>query len=213
MCRTQHDPRRLLASTQQQQQQQQLDVASQRAKLHPRYTELADDLVVQLGRLGQKAGKGWYDYNPAIGKGRKPIPSKEVTAFVQQYIGKHQQQQQASKQSFSREAIVERVIFPLVNEGFKILEEGLAQRPSDIDVVYLYGYGWPAWRGGPMYWADHEVGLPRLLDTLRRFHRELGNGHPNDYFRPSTLLEQCVELNMTLEDYWRQRNNNNNNNN
>ena len=107
---------------------------------------------------------------------------------------------QPASRKLSSQEIVERVIFPLVNEGFKILEEGMAQRPSDIDVVYLYGYGWPAWRGGPMYWADEEVGLPHLLETLRRLHKAFPG---SDHFCPSQLLEECVAKGVTLAKYWR----------
>ena len=95
--------------------------------------------------------------------------------------------------------IVERVLFPLVNEGFKILEEGIAQRPSDIDVVYLYGYGWPVWRGGPMFWADHDVGLPTLLARLQEFSRQFPE---SEYYKPSRLLEHCVQQNIMVEEYF-----------
>ena len=95
-----------------------------------------------------------------------------------------------------------RVLFPLVNEGFKCLEEGIVQRPSDIDVVYVYGYGWPVWRGGPMYWADNEIGLPRLLEGLKRLSRQFPE---TEHYRPSALLERCVGLTITVEDYYQQQ--------
>lgn len=95
--------------------------------------------------------------------------------------------------------IIERVMFPLVNEGFKCLEEGIAQRPSDIDVVYLNGYGWPVWRGGPMFWADNEVGLPQLLKKLQIFAREFPE---TDHFVPSQLLKRCVQMGVTVEEYY-----------
>ena len=108
-----------------------------------RYTELGDEMVEKLGRVGQKAKKGWYDYDPKVGKGRKPLVSSEMQDLVDTY----------SKNSLNRgmklsgDEIVQRVLFPLINEGFKILEEGIASEPSDIDIIYIYGYGWPAWRG------------------------------------------------------------------
>lgn len=159
-----------------------------------RYTDLGDDLVTKLGRVGQKAGKGWYDYDPKVGKGRKPIPSPQVTSFIQGYV------QDKSKQKLTSNQIVERVLFPLVNEGFKILEEGIAQKPSDIDVVYLYGYGWPAWRGGPMFWANNEIGLSHLLARLAHFHRQFPG---SEYYKPSRLLEECVQLDVTVDEYFK----------
>lgn len=159
-----------------------------------RYTDLGDELVTKLGRVGQKVGKGWYDYDPKVGKGRKPLPSEEVAKFVQGYV------QDESKRKLAPNHIVERVMFPLVNEGFKILEEGIAQKPSDIDAVYLYGYGWPSWRGGPMFWADNEIGLPYLLARLSHFYREYPG---SEYYKPSRLLEECVEQNVTVDEYFK----------
>lgn len=100
----------------------------------PRYTELGDVLISKYNRLGQKAGKGWYDYDPAVGKGRTGLPSAEVDALVQRYRNE-------TAQRITPNGIVERLLFPLVNEGFKCLEEGIARSPGDIDVVYVYGYG------------------------------------------------------------------------
>ena len=158
-----------------------------------RYSDLGDDLVAMLGRVGQKKLKGWYDYDPKAGKGREPIPSKEVAEFIASY-GKA-----VAKAKYTANEIVERVLFAMVNEGFKILEENIARAPSDIDVIYLYGYGFPAWRGGPMYWADNEVGLAYLLRRLEQFNREFKGC---DHYIPSKLLKQCVGLGMTLEDYY-----------
>jgi 3-hydroxyacyl-CoA dehydrogenase len=95
--------------------------------------------------------------------------------------------------------MIERVLFPLVNEGFKCLEEGIAKNPSDIDVVYLYGYGWPVYRGGPMWWADHEVGLKYLLKQLERFAAQFPD---TPYYLPSELLRKCVTLQVTVEEYF-----------
>jgi 3-hydroxyacyl-CoA dehydrogenase len=162
----------------------------------PRYTELGDDMVVQLGRLGQKTGKGWYDYDPSIGRGRKPIASPEVDAFVRQF----QQPQSTLREALDQKEIVERVLFPLVNEGFKCLEEGIVQCPGDIDVVYLYGYGWPLFLGGPMHWADHHIGLSNLLQSLRKFHSQFPE---TEYFTPSTLLQECVATGVTVDEFYR----------
>jgi 3-hydroxyacyl-CoA dehydrogenase len=95
--------------------------------------------------------------------------------------------------------MIERVLFPLVNEGFKCLEEGIAKQPSDIDVVYLYGYGWPIYRGGPMWWVDHEVGLKYLLKRLEQFAAQFPD---TPYYVPSELLKKCITLNVTVEDYF-----------
>jgi 3-hydroxyacyl-CoA dehydrogenase len=131
-----------------------------------------------------------------VGKGRKPLPSREVSQFIRCYVAPENK----NKRQLSSEEIVERVLFPLVNEGFKILEEGIADKPSDIDVIYLYGYGWPSWRGGPMFWADHEVGLPYLLETLKSFSKQYPG---SEYFVPSRLLETCVSMNVAVEEYYK----------
>jgi len=161
-----------------------------------RYTELGDEMVEKLGRLGQKVYKGWYDYDPKVGKGRKPLPSPEMQSLIDKYV----------KDSPNRgtkmpgEEIVYRVLLPLVNEAFKILEEGIASDPSDVDVIYLYGYGFPAYRGGPLFWADNDVGLRLVLDKLEEYFKM----HPNsEYFRPSNLLKECVGLGMTVQEYYK----------
>eukprot|EP00554_Chaetoceros_debilis_P010224 CAMPEP_0194107756 /NCGR_PEP_ID=MMETSP0150-20130528/7560_1 /TAXON_ID=122233 /ORGANISM="Chaetoceros debilis, Strain MM31A-1" /LENGTH=760 /DNA_ID=CAMNT_0038796251 /DNA_START=65 /DNA_END=2347 /DNA_ORIENTATION=+ len=159
-----------------------------------RYSDLLDDLVVKLGRSGQKVMKGWYDYDPKVGRGRKPLPSKEVEDFIASYTNGD-----APTTKYSKQEIVERLLFPLVNEGFKILEENIAQKPSDIDVIYVYGYGWPAYRGGPMYWIDNEVGLPYFLKRLN----EMNHSFPGStYYIPSALLKECVALGFGLQEYY-----------
>jgi len=158
-----------------------------------RYPEVADVIVSQYKRLGQKNGKGWYNYDKNIGRGRKALPSKEVDELVKRHV------KTPGNRPFSDQQIVERILFPLVNEGFKILEEGISLQPSDIDVVYLYGYGWPVYRGGPMFWADHEVGLKYLLSRLQEFAKEFPN---TDYYQPSRLLETCVKMDLTVEKFY-----------
>ena len=137
--------------------------------------------------------KGWYDYDPKVGKGRKPIPSKEVEQFIASFAPS------LAVAPLSSAEIVARVMFPLVNEGFKCLEEGIANSPADIDVIYLHGYGWPVWRGGPMFWADHDVGLSKLLAALKKYSRQYPD---EDHFVPSKLLETCVQMGVTVEDYF-----------
>merc|ERR1719379_2598443 len=101
--------------------------------------------------------------------------------------------------SISDEEIIERLFFPLINEGFRILEEGFATRPSDIDIVYIFGYGFPPAKGGPMFYAENYVGLPKLLERLKVYAAQAKERYtsnkaylPVDYFEPSKLLEECV---------------------
>ena len=169
------------------------------SKRPSRYTELADEMVSQLQRLGQKAGKGWYDYDPKFGKGRKPLPSREMSDLISSFSVSRAGFHKPVHDPMSDTEMIERVLYPLVNEGFKCLEEQIARSPSDIDVVYVYGYGFPIWRGGPMYWADHDVTLPKLLHRLNEFQRLYPN---TDHYVPSQLLIQCVKQNMTLAEYW-----------
>ena len=157
-----------------------------------RYPEVADTIVSEYKRLGQKSGKGWYDYDKKVGKGRKPLPSTEVDDLIRKYSKRDQT-------PFSEQQIIERVLFPMVNEGFKCLEEGIASKPSDIDVVYIFGYGWPVYKGGPMWWADHEVGLKYLLRRLEDFSAQFPS---TDYYVPSELLKQCVMMQLTVEEYF-----------
>jgi len=147
-----------------------------------RYTDIPDNIVKDLGRIGQKAGKGWYDYDPKIGKGRVPMHSEEVETWLEKARGEGV--------LFEDKDLVERSLFPLVNEGFKILEEGICARPEHIDIIYIYGYGWPVWRGGPMYWADKEVGLEHVLKTTERYYEKYGG---SEWWQPSQLLVDLVK--------------------
>jgi 3-hydroxyacyl-CoA dehydrogenase len=114
----------------------------------PNRIENVRDALCAKGRWGQKTGKGFYDYDEK----RRPTPSAEVQAILDEFATKSG----TTKREISDEEIVERTLYPMVNEGALILEEGVAQRASDIDVVWIYGYGWPVYRGGPMFWADTE---------------------------------------------------------
>ncbi|KAL7570049.1 hypothetical protein ACA910_017087 [Epithemia clementina (nom. ined.)] len=166
-----------------------------------RYSPVADVMVRDHGRIGQKAGKGWYDYDKTIGNGRTPLPSQEMEMLLQSHASKPPPRE-GDKNVLPASEIVRRCLYPLVNEGFKCLEEGISLRPSDIDVVYLHGYGWPAWRGGPMYWADHQVGLPNLLAWLQQMSRDFPT---TDHFVPSRLLIECVQKGITVEELYRQK--------
>jgi 3-hydroxyacyl-CoA dehydrogenase len=120
------------------------------------------DLLVEMGRLGQKTQAGYYDY--AQGD-RTPRPSPVVAEIIE----KVSQEYGIARRKISDEEILERVMLALMNVGCEVLRENVAYRASDIDVVYLYGYGFPAYRGGPMFWAEHEVGLKNALDKLKKY--------------------------------------------
>lgn len=146
-----------------------------------RYGRTAD-LLCEQGRFGQKVGKGWYDY-PA--GSRKAVPSAEVEAM----IVAHRQSLGLEPRRLGNEEIVQRLVFALVNEGARILEEKIAIRASDIDMVYLTGYGFPLWRGGPMCYAD-TVGLLPVTYAMQRFAQ-----NPNDdadFWQPAPLLAELA---------------------
>jgi 3-hydroxyacyl-CoA dehydrogenase len=125
----------------------------------PNRIETIRDALCAIDRWGQKKGAGFYDYDEK----RRPSPSP----VVQQIIEEFAKRQGVERREISDEEIIERTLYTMVNEGAKILEEGIAQRASDIDVVWVYGYGWPVYRGGPMFWAD-SVGLSKIVDGLKR---------------------------------------------
>jgi 3-hydroxyacyl-CoA dehydrogenase len=148
--------------------------------------EIADTLAEQ-GRYGQKTGKGFYLYE---GRSARPDPEVEkliVDASVRMGVKRRQ---------VSKEEIIERLIYPMVNEGARILEEGIATRPGDIDVIWLYGYGFPAWRGGPMHWAD-TVGLKKIRDRLRELAKQTGE----KAHEPAALLNKLADEGGTFESY------------
>ncbi|AVR96927.1 3-hydroxyacyl-CoA dehydrogenase NAD-binding domain-containing protein [Pseudoduganella armeniaca] len=143
------------------------------------YSKTAD-LLCELGRFGQKTGGGWYDYKPGD---RKPYPNQQVNDMIVQ----HSADLGIERRPIADQEIVERLVYALVNEGAHILEEGIALRASDIDMVYLTGYGFPLFRGGPMFYAD-TVGLPNVLATIER----LAKGRHGDAWRPAPLLVQLA---------------------
>ena len=160
-----------------------------------RYTEKPDmkysktaDLLCEMGRFGQKTGAGWYDYQP--GK-RDAIPSK----LVEEMVEKHRKDQGITPRKISDQEIVERLVYSLVNEGARIVEDGIASKASDIDMVYLTGYGFPIWRGGPMKYAD-QMGLFNVAESMKRFAR-----NPNDdakFWQPAPLLAKLVAEGKTF---------------
>jgi 3-hydroxyacyl-CoA dehydrogenase len=136
------------------------------------------ELLCERGRLGQKSGKGYYLYDPAT---RASAPDPEVEQLIVELAAK----QGIERREVTDQEILERCLYPMVNEGAKILEEGIAIRASDIDVVWVNGYGWPVYRGGPMFWADG-VGLGEIAERVREYHARLGG----DHWALSPLLEQ-----------------------
>jgi 3-hydroxyacyl-CoA dehydrogenase len=150
-------------------------------KPHMRYSKTAD-LLCEKGRYGQKTGAGWYDYAP--GK-RDAIPSAEVV----QMIEAHRSALGITPRKISDEEIVHRLVYSLVNEAAKILEDGIANKASDVDMVYLTGYGFPLWRGGPLCYADTQ-GLFNVVQAMKRFAR---NPHDDaEFWQPARLLAQLA---------------------
>jgi len=146
-----------------------------------RYSKTAD-LLCEMGRFGQKTGAGWYDYVP--GK-RDAIPSQVVVEMIE----KHRKELGITPRKISDEEIVGRLVYALVNEGAKIVDEGIALRASDIDMVYLTGYGFPLHRGGPMNYAD-TVGLFNVVQSMKRF---AANPHDDaEFWKPAPLLAKLV---------------------
>ncbi|MBU2431350.1 MAG: 3-hydroxyacyl-CoA dehydrogenase, partial [Proteobacteria bacterium] len=157
-------------------------------KGEPKTYRIADTLV-EMGRLGQKTGAGYYTYDPATRQRVSDPKVMEVVEKVAKDLG-------ITRRKIDDQEIVNRLIFALINEGIKILEEGIAQRPSDIDVVYVFGYGFPAYVGGPMHYAD-TVGLKKVYDTICTFRDQ----HGEAYWKPAALLEKLARENKTLEQW------------
>ena len=129
----------------------------------PTRIESIRDALAAEGRWGQKKQAGFYDYD----ENRRPSPSPRVAEIIDDFRAKAGQNVEGDKREISDEEIVERTLYPMVNEGAKILDEGMAQRASDIDVVWIYGYGWPVYTGGPMFWAN-TVGLDKVVAGLEK---------------------------------------------
>jgi 3-hydroxyacyl-CoA dehydrogenase len=155
-----------------------------------RYPIVADRLC-EMGRYGQKTGAGWYKYD----ENRRPIPDPEVDALIEQVAAV----QGIKRRAVTEEEIIERTQYALINEGAKILEEGIALRAVDIDIIYINGYGYPAWRGGPMWYAD-AVGLKKVYDRVCQFHEEHG-----ELWEPAPLLKRLAEEGKTFADFDRER--------
>jgi 3-hydroxyacyl-CoA dehydrogenase len=141
---------------------------------------LVADRLCELGRFGQKTGAGFYRYEGD----RTPRPDPDVEKIIVDVSAAHG----ITRHPLSDEEIRERLLYPMVNEGAKILEEKIAIRPSDIDVIWVYGYGWPVYRGGPMFWAD-SIGTRKIRDRIV----ELGRRTGSDFWRPAARLDRLAD--------------------
>ena len=142
------------------------------------------DKLCEAGRLGQKTGKGFYIYD----ENRNKSPDTEVEKLIIEFSEKHQ----IKRREISKEEILERCLYPMINEGFKILEEGMAIRASDIDIVWINGYGWPMYEGGPMFYGQL-IGYDKVL----KWHKEMEEKFGPD-FSPSPYLEKVVNEKINL---------------
>jgi len=152
------------------------------------------DTLVEMGRLGQKSGAGFYKYDPET---RARTSDPEVESLIRDKAIELAIEQQ----EFSDEEILQRCFYPLINEGALILEEGIAQRPSDIDVVYVFGYAFPVAKGGPMFWAD-QIGLKNIYDRICEFRDRYGE----QYWKPAPLLEKLAGEGKTFAEWSRANN-------
>ena len=144
------------------------------------------DLLCEMGRYGQKTGAGWYDYKPGD---RKPYPSQLVNDMIIQ----HSKDIKVKRRKISDQEIVERLLYSMINEAAYILAEGIAQRASDIDMVYLTGYGFPLHRGGPMFYAD-TVGLLNVVAAMKKYAK----GRHGEFWKPAPLLAKLAKKGKTF---------------
>ena len=154
----------------------------EKEKRNVRYTGYVADAICELGRFGQKSGSGYYKYNLPD---RTPIPDPEVEKIIEE----NSKKLGITRRAISDREILERCLYPMVNEGAKILEEKMAQRSLDIDVIWVNGYGWPVYRGGPMWWADNVVGLKTIHDALLKYRDASGD----PFWEPAPLLKKLVQ--------------------
>jgi 3-hydroxyacyl-CoA dehydrogenase len=150
--------------------------------------ETIRDRLCELDRRGQKTGAGYYDYDA----NRTPSPSPVTEAIIKEFAAKGG----ANLRTFTQDEIIERLIYPMINEGAKILEERKAIRASDIDIIWINGYNWPVYRGGPMFYAD-QIGLPKVVEKLREFEAQMG-----PVWTPAPLLLQLASEGKRFQD-WR----------
>jgi 3-hydroxyacyl-CoA dehydrogenase len=164
-------------------------VRQHRRKTKPsndRYSFIGDR-IVEMGRHGQKNRKGWYLYEEGS---RKPLPDPEIEKLI---VG-ISEELGIMRREVSDQEILERCIYPLINEGAKILGEGIAIRPSDVDLVWIYGYGFPVGKGGPMFYADL-IGPKAIYEVMSALHAEHG-----EMLRPAPLLEELAKSGKSFAD-------------
>jgi 3-hydroxyacyl-CoA dehydrogenase len=138
------------------------------------------DALCEAGRLGQKTGRGYYLYPEGA---RAGVPDAEVAAVIEAISAR----EGVARRAIDQAEILDRLLLPMVNEGARILEEGIAARPGDIDVVWLHGYNWPSWTGGPMHWAEAR-GLKEIVARLEGFARATGD----ESLKPEPLLARLA---------------------
>jgi 3-hydroxyacyl-CoA dehydrogenase len=138
------------------------------------------DQLYEMGRYGQKTGAGWYKYDAPGSRNRMPDP------LIEELAAKAAAARGITRKAIDDAEIVARIMTALANEGARVLEDGFATRASDIDIVYVYGFGFPRYRGGPMFYAD-TVGLPTVLSRVKEYGARFG-----DYWEPAPLLERLV---------------------
>jgi 3-hydroxyacyl-CoA dehydrogenase len=148
---------------------------------------IAEDRLCEMGRYGQKTLAGWYRYNDQ----RRAVTDPEVAALVRKWSA----EAGIPQRNTSPSEMVDRCVYALVNEGARILEEGYALRAVDIDIIYLNGYGFPAYRGGPMWYAD-TIGLKKVYDRVCEFREQHG-----ELWEPAPLLKRLAEANQTFADF------------
>jgi len=151
-----------------------------------------DLIIYRKGRYGVKTGKGWYQYPRGP---LRPVVDPEVEQILLHYSKKKRVQ----RRDIPQEEILERCLYSLINEGFRLLEEGVARSPSDIDVVWVYGFGWPLYRGGPMFYADL-LGVDQVLAAVDKYAKQ----HPDiQHWKAAPLLRKVASMGISLADYWK----------
>ncbi|MFP4445522.1 MAG: 3-hydroxyacyl-CoA dehydrogenase NAD-binding domain-containing protein [Desulfosudaceae bacterium] len=143
--------------------------------------------LCEQGRFGQKSGAGFYKYE---GDSRQPQPDPEVDELIREFAAARG----IAQREITDREILERCLYPIINEGAKIVEEGIAARPSDLDVIWVNGYGWPVYRGGPMFYAD-TIGLGNVLETIKSYHARLG-----EEWEPAPLLKRLAGEGKHFQD-------------